>query len=208
MEYRISTYHKGLRSLISQVFDGNVVYEPVDTAFEYAVAQSKENKLTFPYISFYALPSIELDDKNNSMPGYRDGYPFEKALSVYNDQQDLEKTSDRMAKSLQTLYIIVDYQFDVWGKTREQAEDLIQELVFWFYHNQEVTVKYQDEPLTFTFSTGENIVDNSDLTQRTEIGPLYRFTFMVSLQATLLRAHTMFNVLKPDISIEIEQTEV
>lgn len=204
MEYRLSTYHKGIKALLEKVFNGNIVYEPVDTAFEYAIAQSKDNKLTFPYISFYAMPSIILDNKNNSMPGYRYGYPFEKALSIYNDQQEIEKTSDRMGKSLQTLYIIVDYQFDVWGKTRKEAEDLMQELVFWLVANQEVTVKYQDEPLTFSFAIGENIVDNSDLTQRTEIGPLYRFTFMVSLQATLLRAHTMFNVLKPDISIEIE----
>ena len=44
-----SIYHQALKEMIEKVFNGNVIYEPVDTAFDYAIKQTKGN-LKFPFI--------------------------------------------------------------------------------------------------------------------------------------------------------------
>ena len=175
--------------------------EPVDTAFKYAIQQTNNN-LKLPMISFYPDNTINLDKKNISMPSYREGLEFQNPMPIYNDDGSLKSTSQRLAKSVKFLYIILGYQIDVWATTRLEAEEVMQELVFWLYHNQEVKTTYQGIDLTFSFDLADSIVDNSDLTSYTESGKLYRYTYGIRVHSTLMRSENYFTVLHPNVKVE------
>lgn len=201
MYSNFSKYGEALKELLKKVFSGDVIMEPVDTAFKYAIQQTNNN-LKLPMISFYPDNTINLDKKNISMPSYREGLEFQNPMPIYNDDGSLKSTSQRLAKSVKFLYIILGYQIDVWATTRLEAEEVTQELVFWLYHNQEVKTTYQGIDLTFSFDLADSIVDNSDLTSYTESGKLYRYTYGIRVHSTLMRSENYFTVLHPNVKVE------
>ena len=201
MYSNFSKYGEALKELLKKVFSGDVIMEPVDTAFKYAIQQTNNN-LKLPMISFYPDNTINLDKKNISMPSYREGLEFQNPMPIYNDDGSLKSTSQRLAKSVKFLYIILGYQIDVWATTRLEAEEVMQELVFWLYQNQEVKTTYQGIDLTFSFDLADSIVDNSDLTSYTESGKLYRYTYGIRVHSTLMRSENYFTVLHPNVKVE------
>ena len=202
MYSNFSKYGEALKALISQVFTGgSVIMEPVETAFEYAVKQS-DNKVKFPLISFYPDNTITLDRKNISMPSYKEGAALQNPMIIYNEDGSVKGTNERLAKNVKFLYIIIGYQLDVWSTTRLEAEQTMQELVFWLYENQQVEIEYMGEHYLFSFDLAENIIDNSDLTSYQTNGKLYRYTFGVQIHATLFRSENYFTFLKPNIKVE------
>lgn len=201
MYSNFSKYGEALKKLLESVFKGSIIMEPVDTAFQYAIKQTS-NKLTFPFISFYPDNTIDLDKKNISMPSYTEGVAFQNPLPVYNDDGSLKGINKRLAKNAKFLYIILGYQLDVWATTRLEAEQVMQELVFWLYENQQIEIQYQGVNLSFTFDLANSIVDNSDLTAYTTNGKLYRYTFGIQVHATLLRSENYFTVINPNVTVE------
>lgn len=202
MYSNFSKFGEAFKLILKDVFSGDVIMEPVGTAFQYATKQT-ENKLRFPFISFYPNPNIVLDNANNSMDQYHDGSKFENPMTIY-DEKTLEKKgfNVRLAKNQNFLYIIIGYQIDVWGTDRLSTEQVIQELVFWLYRNQQVSVKLMDEELNFTFSINNQIVDNSDLTIYQSQGKIYRYTLGIELQGVLLETQNFFTLLKPVITVD------
>jgi len=199
----ISEYGEVIKKLISSVFRGQVVYDSVDHAFEYALNQTSNN-LKFPFISFYHDNAIDLDMSRNSFNSYRYGKLFETSTRVLKDNlEDTHERNEKISKSVQNLYINVRYIFDIWGTDRLSCEKVSQELVFWLFYNQQVTIKYMGVPITLTFEIEPSIVDNTDLTTYHSNGKLYRYTLSVILRAALFRSVDYFNVLDPQVSIEI-----
>jgi hypothetical protein len=201
MYTNFSKYSEALKSLLKEVFVGDVILEPVDTAFKYAIEQTNNN-LKFPFISFYPDNSIMIDAKNNSMPSYTVGMPYENPITVYNEDGSIKGENKRLSKNTQFLYIIIGYQLDIWGTTRQDTEEVMQELLFWLYQNQEIKLDYEGNQLYFTFTLGNEIIDNSDLVSYTTNGKLYRYTYPIQVQAALTRSENYFTVLKPNIKIE------
>ena len=80
----ISKYGEGFKKLLNKSFSGNVIMEPVDTAFQYAIKQTK-NDLKFPFISFYPDNTIYIDNKNSGMPAYSFGKAYQNPLPIYDD---------------------------------------------------------------------------------------------------------------------------
>lgn len=201
-----SKYGEAFKKLIAEVFNGNVIMEPVDTAFQYAV-KNTENKLTFPFISFYPDNTIYLDKKNNAMPSYNTGIQFENPINMYNEDGSFKETNNRLAKNVEFLYIIIGYQLDVWGTTRLDTEQLMQELIFWLHLNQQVETEYRSVKLTFSFELGDNIVDNTDLVSYPSNGKLYRYTYNIAIHAAIMRSENYFTVLHPNINVEELESE-
>lgn len=201
MYSNFSKYGEALKNLLKEVFNGDVIFEPVDTAFEYATKQT-EGKLRFPFISFYPDNTIELDMKNNAMPNYDEGIQYKNPLPIYNEDGSLKGVSNRLAKNVEFLYIIIGYQLDVWATSRLDVETVMQELIFWLHRNQQVESKYEDETLAFSFSLDNNIVDNSDLTSYHTDGKLYRYSYNIQLHAVLSRSENYFTVLHPNIEVD------
>ncbi len=196
-----SLYGEALKKLLNSVFTGNVILEPVDTAFEYAIKQSGDD-LKFPFISFYPNPNVQIDRKNNSMSNYSEGIEFQNPISIFNEDGSYKGTNERLSKLVKFLYILIGYQIDVWATSRLEAEQVTQELIFWLYHNQQISTEYQGVLLDFSFDVGDEIVDNSDLLSYNNRGKLYRYTYNIQVHATLLRSENYFNVIKPNIKVE------
>lgn len=201
MYSNFSKYGEALKELISKSFSGNVIMQPVDTAFEYAIKQT-ENNLEFPFISFYPDNTISIDTKNNAMTSYSEGIAYQNPMPIYNEDGSLKGVNKRLAKNAEFLYIIIGYQLDVWATTRVEAEETMQELLFWLYHNQQVELKFRDDILAFTFEIADTVVDNSDLTSYASNGKMYRYTTGIRLQGTLMRSENHFTVIKPNIKVE------
>ena len=202
MYSNFSKFGEALKNVLKSVFAGQVIMEPVNTAFQYATKQT-DNKLQFPFISFYPDANIVLDNANNSMDQYHDGMAFQNPLNIYDEEtHEFKGKNERLAKNKNFLYIIIGYQIDVWGTDRLSTEQVMQELIFWLYRNQQISVKLMDEDLNFTFSINNQIVDNSDLSLYQTQGKIYRYTLSIDLQGVLLETKNFFTLLHPIIRID------
>ena len=198
-----TVYHNAVKDLIGSVFSGQVVLESTETAYDNAIKQVK-GKMEFPFISVYPAPTINFDLSKNSFPSYHLGSPMLKELPIYDKHGELLEINDNYAKNAKTLYINIEYQIDVWAVNRQSAEEVVRELVFWFYENQEVSVNFYGEPLTFTFIVGDNIQDNTDLVNYESNNKIYRFTTNIALSTAIFRTENYFTVKKPSIDITYE----
>lgn len=200
-------YSEALKDLIRTVYNGTVIYEPADAAFEYALNQTG-NKIKFPMIAIYHDNDIEIDMSKNSFPTYKRGKLFENAIKVYDDNmKDTGETNEKISKSVQNLYIQMKYIFDVYGTDRISTEKATQELLFWLYDNQQISIKYQGKTLNFTFDISPNIVDNTDLASYHSNGKLYRMSIAISTHIALFRSVDYFNALNPEIEITVGTEE-
>ena len=197
-----SNYHYALIKLIKSVFSGPVVLESTESAYDNAIKQIK-GKMTFPFISLYPLPTIEFDNSKNSFPSYHLGSPMYKEVPIFDEHGAFEGTDDNYAKNVKTLYINIEYQIDVWAVDRQTAEEVIRELMFWFYENQEVSVNFYGEPLIFTFTVGTAIQDNTDLVNYESNNKIYRFTSNIVLSTAIFRTENYFTVKKPNLDITL-----
>lgn len=198
-------YDEALKRLLKVVFPtGNVINEPVNTAFEYATKQlNSTSDLKFPFISIYRDNTLTVDTKT-SFANYNEGIPMFKELPIYKDNGELSGTTNRIAKNAKSLYILIGYQIDCWGIDRKSTEELVQELIFWLYENQQLSLEYYGQELSFSFEIDNQIVDNTDLTKYNTEGKLYRYTLRIVLHASIFRSENYFTVLKPSIKIELE----
>lgn len=200
IDNNFSTYHKALMELIQRVFSGDVVLESTESAYDNAIKQIK-GKMKFPFISIYPLPTISFDNSKNSFPSYHLGGKMFKELPTFDEYGNFTGTDENYAKNVKTLYIIIGYQVDVWGTDRKSAEDVVRELSFWFYENQELTISYYGVPLTFTFTVGNAVQDNTDLVNYENNNKIYRFTMNIELSTALFRTENYFTVKTPIIEI-------
>lgn len=198
------TYSLAFKNLLQQVFNGSVIYEPADVAFEYAM-NATSNNLKFPMISFYHNNNIDLDSGRNSFPTYRRGRLFENEIVERDENmKPLGTTNEKISKSVQNLYIQMKYIFDVYGTDRISTERATQELLFWLFDNQQITIKYQGKKLNMTFEISPTIVDNTDLVSYHSNGKLYRYSIQVSSHIALFRSIDYFNALNPEITVGTE----
>ena len=195
-----SKFHQALIDAISKVFNGHVVLEPVDTAFDYALKQYNGN-LEFPFISIYPAPNIELSSKNNNYSAIKIGAPMMEEVPVYDKQGNLTGKTNKISKNVKNLYINIEYQIDVWAVDRQTVEEVTQELLFWLYENRELSVNYYGKELIFTFIIGDNIVDNSDLINYETNNKLYRMTMNIMVTGSIFRTENYFNALETKIDI-------
>lgn len=195
-----SKFHQALIDAISKVFNGHVVLEPVDTAFDYALKQYNGN-LEFPFISIYPAPNIELSSKNNNYSAIKIGAPMMEQALVYDNQGNLIGKTNKISKNVKNLYINIEYQIDVWAVDRQTVEEVTQELLFWLYENRELSVNYYGKELIFTFIIGDNIVDNSDLINYETNNKLYRMTMNIMVTGSIFRTENYFNALETKIDI-------
>ena len=121
---------------------------------------------------------------------------------IIDEGQNIKNPKSQVAKNVKSLYINIEYQIDVWAIDRQTAEEVIRELMFWFYENQELSVTFYGQPLTFTFTVGNNIQDNTDLVNYESNGKIYRYTTNILLSTAIFRTENYFTVQKPKVDIE------
>lgn len=95
MYSNISKYDEALKALIEQVYNRKVIYEPVDTAFEYAFKQTEDNQ-QFPMISIFRDPTIEFGI--NNFKGYKQGARYQDRIDIRDSDMNITGSSDKIRK--------------------------------------------------------------------------------------------------------------
>jgi hypothetical protein len=196
-----STFDTSIKDLIQYMFSGKVIISPVDEAFDYAFKQTSGD-VKFPFISLYRNPNITIDDKNNGIDQFHDGESIQNPMIIYNEDGSIKGTTDKLAKNQHSLYIILEYQVEVWATTKKDVEQATQELIFWLKENQQVSANIMGDDLTFSFNMDPQIVDNSDLSLYNSQGKIYRYTLSISMQGVLFRTKNFFTLIHPDVKIK------
>lgn len=96
----ISKYDEALKELIEKVYKRKVIYEPVDTAFEYAFKQTDNNQ-QFPMISFFRDPTMEFSV--NNYVGYKRGARYQDEIETRDDNMNITGKSDKIRKKCKVL---------------------------------------------------------------------------------------------------------
>lgn len=91
----ISKYDEALKELITKVYKRTVIYEPVDTAFEYAFKQTSDNQ-KFPMISFFRDPTMEFG--TNNYIGYKKGTRYQDKIDERNEDLEIIGSKDEIRK--------------------------------------------------------------------------------------------------------------
>lgn len=199
-----SIYHQALKDFIGSVFVGDVIFEPVDTAFDYAIKQTK-GQVKFPFISIYPASNIEISDRNNNYIAIKEGRPLYQEVPIYDEQGKETGKTNKVSKNVKNLYINIEYQIDIWSVDRSSVEQVTQELLFWLYETRELSIKYYGKELYFTFTIGSNIVDNTDLVNYETSNKIYRMTLNILVTGSIYRTENYFNVLSTDITVEYKK---
>lgn len=199
----LAKYDEGLRSMINQVFAGEVILAPSDRAFELYIDQSKGN-LKFPFISIFPSDGYTRVAKNFGASNI--GQAIYRQAKMYDDVT-LKHTgqTSSMQNFHQYMYFTIPYTIDCWGTNRYEALQLVQELMFWLLAQGQVKVIYGDGSLTCNLTVNDLIVDSSQYTEYENIGNLYKFTITVTVDAPVIRTTNYLNILRTDLELNMEE---
>lgn len=129
-------------------------------------AGSINDNVKLPLVTVWR-PGYSFYDMTDTMAATFRGAP----AKVSDDQTSIT--------SLQYLPLHIDYQLDVFTRTREENDELVREIVWYFrlYPQIKITVPYGlNMPITFNIFFNSEVTDNSELTEFENTGQYYRST--------------------------------
>jgi len=199
----IARYDEALKTLLNQVFAGQVILAPYERAFELYVGQQKD-KIHFPFISLF--PNQGYTQVNQNYAQEHIGHPMYRFAPVYDDDT-LEKKgyTEHQQNFYQTLYYNIPYQIECWSTNRIEALQLVQELVFWLKAQSEVLVIYKDFKFHANLTVAPQIADNSAYTSYADLGNIYRFTINISIEAPVFRTENYLNITSSELELKLKE---
>ena len=123
---------------------------------------------------------------------YRDSYTltFETRNMTMYRRGRIEEDSELNLFATKALPIIIRYQIDVWTKTRQQNDEFVRDLIWFFtlYPEHKMTLKYSGFERTIKFNTflEEDVVNNSQINEFEDKGQYYRSTFNIRVDEAKL----------------------
>lgn len=152
-----------LRSVFS---DPNIYICPPDLVFK-TIGRLNEDDIKMPMISLLRTGASILEAPHSMR--------FTGALSNINLEEDTYET-------LRAIPIRINYLFDVWTKHREENDNIIRELIFYYmtHPTLQITIPYGvDLKHNFNIFFDSNIEDNSDIVDQPNHGEYFRQTLSV-----------------------------
>ena len=129
------------------------------------------------------LPAISL---------YRDKFTLTtqvRNMAAYRTGRT-EASDDNVVYRTQSLPITISYQIDVWTRKREQNDEFVRDLIWFFtlYPEHKLTLRYAGFVRDVKFNTflDEDIVNNSQINDFEDKGQLYRSTFGLTVDEAQL----------------------
>lgn len=152
-----------MRSILD---DERIYICPSDRVFS-VIARLNEDDVKLPMISV-ARTGISLLDSQHTMR-------FTGGISNISENEE-------SISRIQVIPIQINYQFDVWTKHREENDNIIRELIFYYmtHPTLEVKVPYGTNlKHTFNIFYDKTIEDNSDISDQVNHGEYFRQTLSV-----------------------------
>ena len=201
----LAKYDQAVKQLISQVFAGNVILSPVERALELYILQSKES-IKFPFISLFPIRGYTRINNNYSQSNI--GQAIARQAPIYNPDT-LKKTGANAAMQnfYQIMYFSIPYQIDCWSTNRNEALQLIQELLFWIQGQGQVLIIYKGNKYNCNMTLDENITDSSSYLEYENIGNIYRFTMSITIEAPVFRTQNYLNITKASLEVEMKEDD-
>jgi hypothetical protein len=165
----LSIYDNALESKLLAIYP-KVVSAPPDNAFE----RSNENgKIKLPFISFYRMSNpVNFEEFNHyeSFRGRKVGYRTDG-----NDSY----TSQLLMEGLP---VTITYQIDIWAQSREYADGIYRELVFYLTTHPNLTIKVPNIDSDLDFALKLTDCDTStDYDSFTDKNIIHRYTLTYEL---------------------------
>lgn len=198
----IAQYDEALKELLSQVFAGSVILAPTDRAFELFINQEGK-ELHFPFISVFPNGGYTRTHKNFALSNIGD--PIRRSALIYDDAtlKKLGTTKD-MQNFYQVMYFDISYTIDCWSTNRIEALQLVQELEFWLQAQGEVKIKYREQEYTANMLVGDSIEDATAYTSYSDLGNIYRFSLVISIDAPVFRTQNYLNIKQADLELTLK----
>lgn len=117
---------------------------------------------------------------------YRSGYSLStlnRNIVMYRKGRFSKDSETSKLYFTQALPITINYQVDVWTRTREQNDEFVRELLWYFtlFPEHRIQLEYEQykKDIGFHVFLGEQIVDNSEINEFENRGQYYRSTFEI-----------------------------
>lgn len=161
----IKSYDDAIINQFRKVFNSNTVYIlPVENAIRFS-AQLKRDDVTFPMISTTRLGySIVGNNVNHNA----------KMIGSFAKRDG--KNNNLFAQSIP---IRIEYQLDVFSVDRQTCDDIVRELIFYFYQYPTLQAHFEyglDFDHNFNLFLNDDITDNSDTVEHINNGVMFRNT--------------------------------
>lgn len=158
-------YDEAIISNFRSIFDDSRIHIlPVENAIRFT-AQLQKDEVKFPLISTTRLGwSIRSNDVN-----------FSAKMTGGLHHKENNNTNI----FAQVIPIRIEYQLDLFTVDRQSGDELTRELVFYFYQNPTLTVKFPyklNGEHHFNLYLDDDVVDNSDTIEHLNKGVLFRNT--------------------------------
>lgn len=158
-----------INNLKSVTGDNRISIQPADRVFQ-NIAKKEYDKIEFPLISIFRT--------GWSLLGSRSFYMLHEGALVKIEESE-EKNVDPKFYRVQNIPIRINYSMDVWTKTREENDNIIRELLFYYMTNptMTITIPYGLNIVhDFNIFFNDDIEDNSDVSDHFNRGEYFRQT--------------------------------
>lgn len=197
-------YDEGLKEFLKTFFVGDVIIAPVDEFWQ-IYTKNSEDHIQLPAVSIFPM-NYDLNEEANSFPNYQIGTFIEDFAKDVDEATNGDKGNTvRLSKAARALFYDIDYDIDVWAQNRNDALQLVQELLFPLMQHSEYQIRYFDTDYFINYKVDPNFENNSSYGMNQDIGLLYRYTIHLHTErCPIFDSKNYYNVLDNKLSVETE----
>lgn len=191
-------YDEGLKEFIKNFFIGDVIITPVDQFWEFYIKNTKHD-LKFPAVSLFPT-RYQINNSQNNFSSMQLGTFIQDAVEIKDEGTNkLEGTTKYLSKAARTLYMDIDYQINIWAIRREDALQLVQELMFPLFQHKEYQISYFNEKYSVPYTIDTSINDSSAI--GADQGTMYIYSFNITVTAPIFDSKNYYNAINKDLKL-------
>ena len=182
-------YDEALKTKLSEVFD-NVVIAPPERAF---IDSNKNGKVKLPLISAYRLSNpINFEEYNR--------------YEVFTGRRSkLTEKNEELIK-IQGLPVLITYQIDIWAQSRDIADGIYRELVYYLTVSPDLKVQVPNADKVQDFYLKLSDVDTStEYDSFDDVNTIHKYTLTYEIDEARLFFHKnyKYDVVEVDLNFKI-----
>lgn len=191
-------YDEGLKEFIKNFFIGDVIITPVDQFWEFYIKNTKHD-IKFPAVSLFPT-RYQINNSQNNFSSMQLGTFIQDAVEIRDEGTNkLEGTTKYLSKAARTLYMDIDYQINIWAIRREDALQLVQELMFPLFQHKEYQISYFNEKYSVPYTIDTSINDSSAI--GADQGTMYIYSFNITVTAPIFDSKNYYNAINKDLKL-------
>lgn len=193
-------YDEGLKAFIKEFFVGDVVITPVDDFWEFYVRNSNDD-IKFPAISLYPI-NYTFNPEQNNFATIQLGSLLQDAAEIRDE--DTNKTTGHtmlLSKMVRVMYWDIQYQIDIWALNRNDALQLVQEILFPMYQHKEYQVQYFQHNYSVPYQLDNSFQNNSVVGLTSGQETIYRYTFNITVTAPIFDSKNYYNTIDTSVKL-------